>query len=272
MLAGIRDFLFVWHLPMFLVLTAGWLMGGGWLLLRSLRKTQYPKRIRLSRCVLIFLLAGLGGGSVGLVSFYLLNNIGDAIDVNLKFVGVIVATFALLGVAYLVVYAMLELSMGAALKAAAVPLGAQIVLMGVIGTAGGVPAFYMRHELHERRVCRGNMDYVLDALDGYQRNYQKPVAKLEILVEQNLIEAKHLKCPGAPEREIAFFYYPSRLVHSSKPGQLLLCDYRGNHSWGRNQVMTHGDRGWRDDGQFRALLEADENKEFATALRAAEPD
>lgn len=272
MLAGISNFLFVWHLPMFAVLVAGWLMGGGWLLLRSLRKTQYPKRIRLPRCVLIFLLAGLGGGSVGLVSFYLLNSIGDAIDVNLKVVGVIVAAPTFLGVAYLVVYAMLELSMGAALKAAAVPLGAQIVLMGVIGTAGGVPAFYMRHELHRRSMCRANMDYVLQALDGYQRNYEKPVAKLEILVEQNLIEAKYLKCPGAPEREIAFFYYASRLVDSSKPDQLLLCDYRGNHSWGRNMVMTNGQRGWRDDGKLRALLDADENKEFATALRAAEPD
>ncbi len=272
-LAGIGDFLFVWHLPMFLVLAVGWLVGGAWLLLRSLRKSKYQRRIRLPRCILIFLLAGLGGGASGLVFFYLVNNIGEAIGTNLKYLGVIVATVMFLGVAYLVIYAMLELSMKAALRVAAIPLVAQFVLMGVIGTAGGVPAFYMRYAKLRRNTCELHLNYILSALDEYQqRHEERPAPNLKVLSEKNFMEAKRLECPGAPEREVGFFYYSSRLVGPDEPGQLLVCDFRGNHSGGRNVIMTNGVILWNTGRQFQSLLEEEENKEFAVALRAAEPD
>lgn len=255
---------------MFLVMFV-WVYVGGLLLLKSVKKRDYPKRITLSRCILILLFAGAGGSIGGIVFFFLIKNVGVYMDANLKILGGLVGAVVMIIVAFFVIYAMLELSFTKSLKAALVPLGVQVILLGIVGPACLIPAYYMRKADVKQDRCREQLAMIGQALATYQRNYERPALTFKDLVEKNVLPANRLKCPAVKDKEIGYFYYPARIIKRQDASkQLLVCDFRGNHPAGRNTLTVNNLFRWYDEDDFEVVLSLPENKEFAAALRAAE--
>jgi len=271
MLAGLQDYLGIWQLPLFLALAVGWLWGGGWLLHRSLLRKGYPKRIRRPRCVLIFLLAGLGGAATGAVFFLLCLTVGDRFDVSLLIPAIVVATLVLFAVAFLIVYAMLELSLPAAAKASAVPMLVMFLWLAAVGTATAVPAYIIRVRNYRREACRNNFFFIVEELYRYQQRFGSPPPNLQALVDLNFLEAKHLTCPARPDRKPGYFYLPATLqTHGPEAERIILCDFRDNHPNGRNVLLANGQFNWYSTEESENLLRRDLNAEFAAALARAE--
>ena len=277
MLANIQSYIrYWWQLPMFLGLIVGWLWGGGWLLHRSLKRAGYPKRIAFPRCLLIVFLAGITAIATGGATVLLVRGMFESTDITLTVtgtvVGAIVAAVVMIIVALLVVYAMLEFSFRRSLAASVIPVAAIISLTAVIGSAGLVPAYFLRvRELKRDRCRNANLRLLVVSLQSYQQRHGAPSPTLAALVEQNLIDPNRLRCHGAPEREIGYFYFPL-LMAADGPNatRLLLCDYRANHGGGRNVLFANGGIFWYDEEEFQELLQQEENKSFTAALRTAE--
>lgn len=272
MLAGIRDYFHLWQLPLFLILGAGWLIGGGRLLLRSIKQRQYSKRMHLGRCVLISLLSGLAGVIAAAAFSYLVLSIGKATDTNLKIAAGAVGLVVLMATAYFVIYAMLELSFSSALKAAALPLTAQIIMLIIVGSAAGVPAHFIRQSQLSRIRCRNNMsNYLAVAIRMYERTYETPPPDIKALLNRNLMDSNKLNCPAAPEDTMGYFYYPTHLIDVRESSeQIAACDVRGNHSGGRNVLLSNGYTRWYDEEELQVLLSQPQNEEFAAVLNTAE--
>ncbi len=273
MLAGLTDWIHLWQMPLFVVLAIGWLGGGGWLLLRSLKKSQYPKKIKLPQCILIFLVAGMGGGAVAMVVFFLFYTIGEAIEVNLKTAGLGAAVVALFATTMMVIFAMLELSLKEALKAARIPLLGQLVLMAAIGAAAILPVPGMLQERRAQRGCNNNLVHIADGLQRYQSENGVPPTALQALVDEEYIEAKHLQCPSVAEQAVEYFYSNRRMTRRDKATkQMVVCDKKGNHGEPRNVLFTNGNTRLVETEEFEVLIALEENEGFVAALRAAEGD
>ena len=265
-----RDYFFPLHqIPLVVLLMVGWLWGGSWLLLRSLKKRGYPKRIKLGNCVLIMLLCGFCGVLAAGVTFLLVNSFGGGLAI--KAVGAGAGLVMLVVVSLLVVYAMLELSLGKAIKAAALPMVAVMALMGVVGAAAGTPAYFWRHANRKRELCQNRLFYLHRGLLQYQQAYSEPATAVEALLEKNIVGKESVLCPG-PEGEAGeYFYFPGRVIGGGeKTEKLLACDVGGNHGGGRNVLFVNGEARWCKDKEFQGLLELPENKDFADALRKTE--
>ena len=71
MLAGIGDYVLpALHFPLLLVFLGGWLLGGGYLLARSMRKQLPRRQSNLGRCVLAMLLTQMAAGFAAVVALY----------------------------------------------------------------------------------------------------------------------------------------------------------------------------------------------------------
>ncbi len=272
MLAGIRNYLHLWQLPLFVSFAVLSLWAGGSLLLRSLRKRQYPKRIRMSRCVLISMLAGASGGLAGAVFFFLFESIRAGTGVSLRLPGALVAGIVMILIAYLVAYAMLELPMGAALKVLALPLTVMLLLTGAVGAGAGIPAYFLRKdEVKQQRCLARKLPQIAVALAYHQDTFGDPPQQLKDLAEKNMIDANFLICPGTPEKPIGFFYHPLRMTRQESAARIfVLCDFRHTHRGGRNAILANGRYNWYPEEHFESLLTLEDNKQFAAALRAAE--
>jgi len=267
-LAGIRDYFYSIHIPLLLILAVGWLWGGSWLLLRSLKQRQYPKRLRLGNCVVIMLLSGFCGVLAAGAVFLLVNALGGGSRVGMA-IGAGIGLIALIVVVLLVIYAMLELSFRAATRAAALPVAAMIALMVTIGAAGGIPAYIWRQTDRTRELCQGRLLYLYGGLQRYQQSYAKPAPTLDELVERNIISVESIQCP-AVEGGGRYFYLPTRVDPQEQSDRMVVCDMLGNHEDGRDVLFIGGLVRWCDDEDFRRLAALDANKAFAEALRRAE--
>jgi len=270
-LAGLQDYLGTWQIPLFVALLVGWLWGGGWLLHRSLLRRGYPKRIRRPRCVLIFLLGGLAGSAAGAVFFKLFHTAGDRFDTNLLVPGMAAATVVLFGVAFLIIYAMLELSLPAALKASAVPMLAMFLWLAAVATSIALPAYIIRMRDNRRASCHRQLFFIYDELARYQLRFGAPAPNLQALVDLNYLDAKYLTCPAEPDKKPGYFYLPATLqTRGDEAERIILCDFRGNHSGGRNVLLASGQPNWYSTAEFEDRLTRELNAEFAAALARAE--
>lgn len=268
MLASVRDFLRPWQFAPVAVFVVGWLWGGGWLLLRALKKRDYPQRIKLGNCVVISLVAGVAGAITGLVFFYLFGAIGSIAGAELRIPGAVAGGVAMVVVAFLSIYAMLQLTVRQAVRMATAPLAVIGIFGAIIALPAGIYSVKAKRAQDRKDQCRSRIAYIASALETCQRSTGSPAASLEELVGQNYIEAGDLICPGAPERDVGYFYEPARIVpRDNESEQIILCDLRDNHGSGRNVVLANRQVMWYENEKFATLLEIDPNKDFATALR-----
>ncbi len=271
LLAGIRNYIHFWQLPLMALLLFGWLWGGGWLLLRSVKKRDYPKRIRLSNCLIISLLAGIGGSLVGVVFFALVNTIGSGISVNLMPVGGVIAFVVMAFTAMLVIYAMLDLPFGRACKAAMLPTAAMMAIFLFISAAAAVPAYFLRQSQLDREQCYINLNIIAQALQSHQRAMGLAADNLDLLVERNYITPELLACPRAVDPEHSYFYLPTPVDPQDKTSRTIVaCDLHPQHNGGRNVLDRSGYVRWYDDDEFEMLLKLEENQSFAELLLKAQ--
>ncbi len=271
MLAGLTDWIHLWQMPLFGVLAIGWLFGGGWLLLRSLKKSEYPKKNKLPQCILIFLVAGMGGGAVAMVVFFLFYTIGEAIEVNLKTAGLGAAVVALFATTMMVIFAMLDLSLKEAFKAARIPLLGQLVLMAAVCAAAILPVPGILEEKRAQGGCNNNLAHIADGLQRYQSENGVPPTALQALVDEKYVEAKHLQCPAVEDVALGYFYSNRRMTRRDKATkQMIVCDKNGNHGEPRNVLFTNGNTRVVETEEFEVLIALEDNEGFVADLRAAD--
>lgn len=274
MLAAIRDFLFIWQLPLLVFMLLAWFWLGSVLLLQSLAKRQYPKRVGLGDGVLVMLLAAMAAGMLGLGALFFIRSLCNTLDLPKIAIAIIAApvlpmtTFI---AAWLVVYAMLELSLGAAIKVALKPIAVLLLIEGALAVGGGLPALAMHRTTQARNNCGRQINHLDVAFRTYFNDFSVPAPDTQILIDRNITKAEKLECPAAPDREGDYFYYPTETISpDTLTKKLLLCDFAGNHPRGRNVLRINGEIEWLNKNAFQERLQLPENTEFAKALAEAE--
>ncbi|MBS3735336.1 MAG: hypothetical protein KGY99_10505 [Phycisphaerae bacterium] len=269
-LADIRNFLYAWQLPLVLVFLVGWIWGGGYLLHRALRNTSDAGRAALSRCLTAIFLAGLGGAVGGGVLFLLVQRIAQSPGHKPIVLPAVVGGLAALGLAYLVIFAMFTLSAGRTLRAVALPMGAVVALAALVGTACGVPAWYIRQGQLTRDRTLFKLDVLYKAVEGYRRRNDAPPPSLQALVDAGAIAPQHLRSPTLPDREVGFFYLPqsAEAVEDARRETIVICAIAA-HDGQRAVCYADGRTEWLDEAGFQRRLGDEPNKAFAEALRAA---
>ncbi len=274
MLAGIRDFLHLWQIPLLVFMLLAWFWLGSSLLLKSLTKRQYPKRIRFGDCVLIMLLVALAAGLLGLGAIFFIRNLCAALDLpNMTFaiIAAPILTVTTFIAAWLVFYAMLELSLGATLKAALKPLLVLFLIEGALVTGGGLFALAIHRTQLARNNCMRNIGQLNIAFHQYFSNFSVPAPDTQVLVDRNFAKVNRLACPAASDRDGDYFYHPADVTPpETLTKKLLLCDFARNHPNGRNVLRINGDMEWVNEKTFQQILQLPENAEFAKALAEAE--
>ena len=262
-----------WQLPLFAVFLFGWLLGGGYLLHRSLRRALPRRGATLGRCVLASLLAGaavlIAAGGV----FLLFRTIGERAEVDLKRVGAALAIVAGIPMWFLVLHAMFPLPMARILGLGWPAVGGVLVLGLAVGAGAILPArtLVLRERRKAESVIRLQMIH-----DLIYVNFERPEAEapesLQKLVERRILSPSELRSPCNPGREIGYFYTPSRsLPRSERTYQLRACEFSHYHSdAGRVVLFRNGECDWVPASEFERLLGLEENKQFAAAFREAD--
>jgi hypothetical protein len=238
-----------------------------------MKKRPEFRRPKIGRCIGINLVAAVAGTMSAGAFFLLVYGIGMATDTNLKTYAAIVGMVMALPAMLAGMYAMLELPLAQSLKLSVRPL----VLMVVIGVPLGADALWrtraqVRHEKRTAR-CINNLNALWHALVAYQHSYGDPAPDLQTLVDAGEAEQALLKCPGAPDREIGYFYVQVGVGGPDDSSRkIIVCDFAGNHPGKRNVLLSNGAAMTDTRADFAARLEHEQNRKFADALKAAEAD
>ena len=264
----LRPYLHGWQVPIMLAFIFGWIVGGGHLLRLAVRR-YLVRRPTLGKCVLTSFLAGMAGAVAAGVTFGLFWTIGSTSDVELTIVGLVAAAVMLLGCGYLVIYAGFEISAPAAVRVAAPPMLAIIILGGGLGVAAGLPAYHIQQSKLKRGQSCQRLYRVYDALKRYAGS---AAPSLQELLDRKLISPDFLRSPGAPGKKIGYFYYPRRTIgHQHETSKILACDFGDNFPGkGRAVLLIDGRCSWFTEEDFQELLAKPENRLFAKELAAAE--
>lgn len=268
MLASIQDYIHFWQLPLLLLLAVGWLWGGGSLLLKSLKKNNYPKRIKLGNCVLYMMLAGAVSVIAAAVFFMVFKTLGGF---SMMIVGGFISLIIMITVIFLVIYAMLELPLKKSVLVSSIPVSAVICLLLLVVMASLIPARIARKADLKRGYCQRNLSMLHDRLANYQIQFGKPSDSLKTLIEKDWALPKDLICPGNEDISIGYFYYPQRTIGRNEVSRkILACDWKENHPRGRNVLYINGNIEWLNEKELGEVFALDENKMFQQALMAAE--
>ncbi len=179
MLAAIREYIFWWHFPPFLLLAAGWIFGGGYLLRRNCLNNDYNERkIRLGRACLITMLAEAAAIFAGGVIFFLFYSIATATKVRLVYVGVALGAVVSIVAVYLIFYVMLELPAKKVLKISLKPLAAVYAFSAVIIVISAWPAIAIHKTKVQKNICAMHIREISNALVNYEKGFGRPAPSL----------------------------------------------------------------------------------------------
>ncbi len=278
-LAAASDYIFAWQFPLFGVFVVGWLVGGGYLFHRTLsKKVPSRKGVSLGRGVLISLLSGMGGALAGVVLY----KVGETLmppsiedgGMPVSILGVVLGLMGYAVVAWLVVFAMHKIPVGDTLSASALPVGATVGLAIAIGLGCAIPAnSQVQKQRKQMMLMHMNMNRLKVLYQHYlYRSPREPVESLEALKANERFDETLLKNAARPGREIGFFYHPSPKTFGSEEPRVLACDFADSYENRdvRIVLFTDGRVVQYDEGAFRIELQAEQNQEFAEALRKAE--
>ena len=272
LLAEIGDFLSIWQLPVVLVLAVAWIIWGGYLMRRAVRAHVGRREAELNRCLLISLLAGLGGAICALIPVLiaLAWRLADTFEFSKLWLALPVAAVFFL-VNFLTVFASFQLPAGSLVKIWLKSFGPPLV----VAVVALVPTIWFANTAHQTKVANNKSIGALQFIDNAIRvRYApaRPPASLEELIKQNVVPPTSLRAYRHPSREIGYFYAPATLVRIGEPTQkLLACDWADNQSGdARAALYINGYVEVVSPGKFQELLARSENKAFAAALKEAE--
>lgn len=268
MIASINDYLYSWHWILLMVFLAGWLLGGGWLMARGLKKILATRRPQMGRGVLLALLSG-GAGAVGAaVIFIFFRQIGQVIKSDhLIIPGAVVALLTGLALAYLVVFAMQSLTARQTGKLVALPMASILALSAVIAGTAGPYSYNLTQERRGQDDCSRNLRYIQYYLKSYSRTNLMPQT-LQVLVDRKQIKAEQLFCPARADEKRGYFYMARDLKKQQADTTIVLCDLHENHKNGRCVIMADWSTAWLTEQEFQELLKLPVNAEFADALKS----
>jgi len=267
-LAEARDFLAIWQLPVVLVLVGVWIVWGGYLMRRAARDHVGRREAELNRCVVIALLAGLGGAISGAIAIALAWQVAQALAVQTIWLALPAATVVFCLVSFLTVFASFQLPGGSLVKVWLKSFGPPLLVAAV----AAVPTIWVANLAHEDRLAN------IRSVTGLQFIHKeiaaryapaRPPASIEDLTKQNVVPPRAYRHPS---RSIGFFYMPAPMRPISEPtSRLLACDWADNQSGNARVVLyVSGKVETLSAEMFQQLLAQDENKAFAAALKEAE--
>ena len=273
LLAEIGDFLSIWQLPIVLVLAGVWIIWGGYLMRRAVRAHVGRREAELNRCLLIALLAGLGGAICSLIPIGIAMawRLAETLGIQTIWVALPAATVVFFLVNFLTVFASFQLSAGSLgkiwLKSFGPPLVVAVVTL--------VPTIWVANTAHQTKVANNKSIGALQFIDNAIRvRYAptRPPASLEEMIKQNVVPPTSFRAYRHPSREIGYFYMPATMQPISEPtSRLLACDWADNQSGNLRAVLyVNGVVDMAGAGKFQELLARSENKAFAAALKEAE--
>ncbi len=267
----------IWMVPAFFVFVAGWLIGGGHLLRKSLLKRANIRRPpKLGSCVMSVFLAGSAGGFAAVIIVYFFYVL--AVFTQLKYFfaisGVILSLISMVAVSMLVLWAKYEVSFGETVRLGSPAIGGVLALALLMAVLVGVPSYLVGKTTKARKGAVTALLRIHNVLRLYERAIGRPPKTLSELLEKNYLEARELQSPAFPEREVGFFYKPTSVFIErdiTLTRKIIACEFGGGQiGSGRAVLMVNGDCQWYDKNEFQDLLAEEINAEFAAALRAAE--
>jgi hypothetical protein len=258
----------IWQLPIVLVLVGVWIVWGGYLMRGAVLAHVGRREAELNRCVVIALLAGLGGAIGGSIAVALAWQVAQALTMQTIWLALPTAAVVFCLVSFLTVFASFQLPGGSLAKVWLKSFGPPLLVAAI----AAVPTIWVAYGTHEEKLANNR------SIVGLQFIYKeiasryapaRPPASLEDLMKQNVVPPRAYRHPS---REIGYFYMPSPLQRIGEPtSKLLACDWVDNQSGNIRIVLyVNGVIDLAAAEKFQELLARDENKAFAVALKEAE--
>ena len=266
-LAGARDYFFLWQLPIAGVFVAAWLVAGPYLTRRAmLRIGNLPRsRSALSRCAQVnFLANGAGLAAMAVVTMFVVVLAAKVGPRWLAGAALVLGPAGLFAMSWATHLSILRLGGRQVLRVAATSAGPLALLALVLMLAAAVPAVFVRRSQLGLGRCQQNLRRIHLALQLYTvRHSGKEAPSLQALVDDDLIEPDHLRCPARPDKPAGYLYAPSR---AAKLGEVTtcirVCDRRGNHGDDRLLLFNDGRIGTTKESDLEKLLAAPYNTEI----------
>ena len=269
MLAGIRDYLYPWQIPLILLLISGCIFGGGYLFFLLLKRLHPEKGVKIGQAIGMVVLAGAGGFVATLVGYFLVDTISAALRTSAIMAGLV----AFIIVSYLIFYSMLNLSAKETLRVSGPAIAAVVVFTMVVGAAGGIPAYRKTQFKHNSQVSVQKLSKQINTgVIHYEARMGQPPPTLEALVQDD-ISPQDLICPINPRRKIGYFYMPSPSRSRRRQGmvnRIRACEFKVPNCDDRAVLMCDGIARRYEEVDFQELLRLPENIAFAKALSEVE--
>jgi hypothetical protein len=272
LLAAAGDFVHGWMFWVAAPILAVWVGMGGVLLRRGVKAHVSRSQGRLTRCLVVSLLAGLGSAVAAIIVLVMLATLGKEFHFN----PIVPAAFAVpvvfIAIGFTVLYAAFELPALALLRISGVAFAIPLL----VAAGGGGPASWYAYNDRQADLARQHSKTALEELYRVlTMNYRgiRPPKSLTTLVTQNIVPPDRLKCRRRSTRAVDYFYVSTDLpVAIDKPSQkILACDYIENQDGeGRTVLFINGLVRWYSRNDLPGLLALPENRDFAAALSQAE--
>ncbi len=273
----ISDLMNIWMVPGFFVFVAGWLVGGCYLLYKSLAKRPGSRRPpKMGSCVLSVFLAGSAGGFAAVLILFFFYAIAVFTNMKMFFAttGAILSLVSMVAVSLMVLWAKYDVSFKETVKLGGPAIGGVLGLAFLLAILVGVPSYLVGKTTKNRDKAQTNLLQIYAAMDVYERAIGRPAESLDVLLEKNYLVEREIQSAASPDKTIGFFYMATSVLvkkDSDSMRKIIACDFGdGQIGSGRAVLMVNRDCQWYDEDDFQDLLTEDINAEFAAALRAAE--
>lgn len=263
-----------WWAPAIILWVVGWLVGGAWLLRRSIGRRRPNGRPAIAKCMLASFCGGLSGLVAGGVFFKLFEALGSAADADWTILALIVGALAAISGFTIIVYAIFALSARQTLLSIAPVVGGLALLTAVIVAAAGVPAYYATRAERRREAARQKLIVLYHVLVAEQTAALRAGTPRQQAVPQDLsnviqqVDPIILRSPGRPGEEVGVFYLPPSEPLATGAREWIAAEL-GSHDGGRAALRADGYAAWFSQKDFAGLMSEPENARFAEALREA---
>jgi hypothetical protein len=270
-LGSIKDYLFIWQLPIYGIFVIGWLLGAGWLFRRSLDSAAVNRKYTFGHGVLIAFLSGFtGAAAAGLLALALSKYFISKTDTLM--VGAIpcLGLFVFFAVQTVLIMHK-ELGARTAIKASILPVGALLIF------SAAVVAVIVPLTLATRGKTEAVTRNIQEAQNKFYRIYralnrrpEDPPSSLQELVDNDQLKAETLRDPADPDT--GFCYLPTRLKRIADKNQIIMCTKRHDKYGDKRVVLFMGGKitELRESG-FQSFLKDDKNLKFAELLSSVAP-
>ena len=271
-LAGIKDYLFWWQLPLIGIIALTWLSAGHLLIQRTLRRyTQIPRtRTTISTCLRLNIL-GIGAG---LLAFIIIASIFMAVSwrynsVIIAIVGILIGFIMTLAISFTIISILLNANFKLLLKPVIISSGVFGVLAAVCALAVYLPAYNLRHI----RIQKGHrLRYLANlsiALKAYSTNYNGvPASSLKDLISAKLIDLPPDNSHTGVNPLSTYVYVPidgeGKETAPANEKIWVAHFFKPTKEW--LVLFTNGQRVVINRDEFKKILAKPENRIFASKL------